>query len=300
LVIRFQPMAQFAGDMTGEHFGHVTVQRRAHQDGQWFWWVLCDCGTSPPFVAGGWRIRRADPPMRCCNCLRQAVGARSTTHGATRATRQGRITPEYRTWAGAIQRCTNPKTRGFHRYGGRGISVCDRWRASFADFFADMGERPSRHHSLDRIDTNGHYEPGNCRWATPRTQQRNKRSVRMLTVHGERDSLAAWAERFGLSISRVHQRLRLGWSEEEAIATPPGAKRASRPPMARTHWLTMDGERLPLVEWARRYGVESTRIATRIRRGWTVERAITTPVDEQRQEVARAAQPRRATGPRRV
>lgn len=220
-------MPKFTGDMAGRHFGHVTVERLAHHRGQAFWWVLCDCRSTPPFVVGGWRIRKETPPVRCSECLRRAVGERSTTHGATRATRAGRITPEYRIWASAIQRCTNPLASNFRHYGNRGITICPRWRASFVDFLADMGPRPSARHSLDRIDSNGHYEPGNCRWATPRTQQRNRRNTRWLTVRGERDSLAAWAERFSITVSRIHQRLKLGWSEEEAVVTPIRAQRAT-------------------------------------------------------------------------
>lgn len=97
---------------------------------------------------------------------------RSNLHGRTGS-------PEYRSWASMINRCTNATCKGFKYYGGRGIAVCDRWRTSFIDFLADMGERPAARMSLDRIDVNGNYEPSNCRWATPLQQSRNARSNRL-------------------------------------------------------------------------------------------------------------------------
>lgn len=92
----------------------------------------------------------------------------TASHGMTK-------TPEYRAWASMRQRCANPKSARYDNYGGRGISVCDRWQ-SFEAFFADMGPRPTSEHSIDRIDNDGNYEPGNCHWATRSEQQQNKRA----------------------------------------------------------------------------------------------------------------------------
>jgi hypothetical protein len=85
--------------------------------------------------------------------------------------------PEYVTWAGMKQRCLNPHCADYKRYGGRGIGICERWRNSFENFFTDMGPKPSPKYSIDRIDNDGNYEPGNCRWATSGEQQTNKRST---------------------------------------------------------------------------------------------------------------------------
>lgn len=99
----------------------------------------------------------------------------------------------YRTWDLMRQRCNNPNAVSYPKYGAKGIRVCDRW-ALFANFYADMGDRPTPEHTLDRIDSSGHYEPSNCRWATMKEQQRNKKSNRLITIDGVTQTLAAWAE----------------------------------------------------------------------------------------------------------
>lgn len=127
---------------------------------------------------------------------------------------------EYRVWSSMKNRCTNPRFVDWHLYGGRGIQVCGRWRASFADFFADVGLRPSPKHTLDRWPNgDGNYEPGNVRWATPLEQGRNTSRNRQITANGETLSLAEWAERSGLKRETIADRLKAGWSPERAIET---------------------------------------------------------------------------------
>jgi ribosomal protein S30 len=129
-------------------------------------------------------------------------------------------TPEYNAWRSMIQRCNNPRTRSWKNYGARGIKVHPGWEENFEGFLADVGPRPSRRHSLDRIDNEGDYEPGNVRWSTPKVQARNKRTSRVLTVRGESATLAEWAERTGIGRSTIRQRLERGWSEERAVTEP--------------------------------------------------------------------------------
>jgi hypothetical protein len=100
------------------------------------------------------------------------------------------------------------------------MMVCERWRSSFEAFVDDMGARPSERHSIDRRDTNGNYEPTNCRWASPTEQGRNKRNNRLLTHCGETLPMCVWAERTGLSLGTIHARLKLGWSDSDALTRP--------------------------------------------------------------------------------
>lgn len=134
-------------------------------------------------------------------------------------------TPEYRSWYHMHIRCSRAGATGYEYYGARGIRVCDSW-GSFENFLRDMGERPSPLHSIDRIDTNGHYDPTNCRWATAVEQARNKRSNRLITFNGETLPISAWAERLGIRTDTLWRRLACGWSIERALGRPVGLFRA--------------------------------------------------------------------------
>lgn len=112
------------------------------------------------------------------------------THGLSR-------TPTYKAWSGMLDRCYNPNNKKYHRYGGRGIKVCDRWK-TFLHFYEDMGEKPAGL-SLDRINNDGDYEPSNCRWATPREQAQNRSNNVMLTIDGETHCLSEWSRRLNVS-----------------------------------------------------------------------------------------------------
>lgn len=116
------------------------------------------------------------------------------------------------------QRCTDPSASGYRYYGGRGITVCGRWRESFDAFLADMGPRPSPKHSIDRVNNNGNYEPGNCRWATAHEQHLNTSRKVIPALRGESLSVAEWAARIGISPSAIHRRLKLGQSVEQALS----------------------------------------------------------------------------------
>jgi hypothetical protein len=126
----------------------------------------------------------------------------------------------YRRWKGMLRRCDTPSMSGYENYGGRGIRVCDSWRLSFMAFLNDMGEPPTGEHSIERIDNDGNYEPGNCRWATKKEQCANRRSSVVLTHNGVSDTLTNWANRTGMNPMTLWNRIRLGWSPEMALETP--------------------------------------------------------------------------------
>lgn len=149
-------------EMTGRKFGMLMVLGRAARAGAGTdaWW-LCRCECGQTVAACGSQLRRS--VKTSCGCSR-------FKHG------QANQTPEYHAWEGMKQRCLNPSNAGYERYGGRGITVCDRWM-EFGNFYVDMGSRPGPEYSIDRINVYGNYEPGNCRWATPLEQQRNTRQA---------------------------------------------------------------------------------------------------------------------------
>lgn len=130
-------------------------------------------------------------------------------------------TPEYRAWGAMIQRCTNPKHPKYKAYGGRGITVCARWR-EYQHFLEDLGRRPGPAYSLDRERNEGNYEPGNCRWATIDIQQNNTRMNKYYTIEGVTNTLAGWAYSCGASPATVHNRINVRkWDLKRALTAPP-------------------------------------------------------------------------------
>jgi hypothetical protein len=200
-------------DLTGQRFGKLFVTGYAGRGYKRssLWHVRCDCGTEK--TASSTYLRHHN--LMSCGC---GIGA--PTHGASR--RGGKMTSEYRIWQNMKGRCSNSNMGHFRHYGGRGIKVCDRWM-DFQNFIDDMGQRPSLGHSLDRMDNDGDYEPGNCRWATATEQGANTRTNRYVTVKGETMVLAEAFRRFSVAPKgTVSARISRGWDVERALLTPSG------------------------------------------------------------------------------
>ena len=193
-------------DLTGQRFGRWTVLRYAYTTRQSCWEVQCDCGTIS--IRGIAVLRNGS--SRSCGCWRKELWSQAVTkHGGT-------YTPEFRIWQHMKDRCHNPNNTGYQNYGARGISVDERWRHNFENFLADLGRRPSAKHSLDRIDNDGNYEPGNCRWATHKEQKRNRRNSRIVTIDGLTACLSEVCERLGLDRGRVYSLMCRGYTAQEA------------------------------------------------------------------------------------
>lgn len=158
-------------DFAGQRFNKLTAICSVNigKIGRW-WQCRCDCGNIKFASAGHLHLGKGG--IKSCGC---ANWLGPTKHGATK---NGIKTSEYRIWTSMIQRCENPNDKGYPRWGGRGITICPSWRASFSTFLSDVGPRPTTNHSIDRINNDGNYEPGNCRWATAREQRLNQRPRR--------------------------------------------------------------------------------------------------------------------------
>jgi hypothetical protein len=204
-VIRDVPLL----DLRGETFGRWTAIRRV---GGFRWECVCECGTVRAVLQRGLRNGNS----QSCGCARIKHGHSSKT---------GARSPTYQSWCAMITRCERPAASDYDRYGGRGISVCDRWRGreGFANFLADMGERPLGM-TIDRIDNDGNYSPRNCRWATGLEQQRNRSISRLVLVDGEDITLEEASRRLGVAKTVIVARL----AEHGDARRPHSSERLSR------------------------------------------------------------------------
>jgi hypothetical protein len=201
-------------DLSGKRFGRLLVVERAGSNihGSAMWKVRCDCGTVK--LINGGTLRLGD--SNSCGCLNKDQKKamcieRNSTHGMAK-------TKTYKVWNGMLQRCGNPKSSGFHKYGARGIKVCEHWNL-FENFYADMGDPPSPKHTLDRINPKGNYCPENCRWTTQKVQQNNRSNNRLITFKGRTKTLQQWSIATGMNHKTLSRRLDK-WGVDRALSTP--------------------------------------------------------------------------------
>jgi hypothetical protein len=200
-------------DLTGKQVGRLTVISRAKNRGKdTSWNCECECGRT--YIAWGTSLRRAD--IASCGCYRRD---RLFKHGhaAGDKRRNG-----YGIWSAMKDRCSNPSNQEFNGYGGRGIKVCESWASSFEKFIEDMGPRTSRKHSIDRINNNGNYEPGNCRWATREEQDNNRSNNIMIEYNGNKMTVRQAVKAAGnvVLVATARWRVKNGWSSAAAVETP--------------------------------------------------------------------------------
>lgn len=178
-------------DLTGQRFGLLVCERvvvgRRGKDRGWIWECLCDCGAQ--IEEAGYRLRRGF--ATCCGCARPSAVWKM---------------PEHAAWHSMRARC-EPDAKARAYYADRGITVCERWQ-TFANFLADVGPRPGKGFSLDRIDNDRGYEPSNCRWATGIEQATNRRSTRLITYGNETMSVTAWSRHLGVTAATLSARVR--------------------------------------------------------------------------------------------
>jgi hypothetical protein len=159
-------------DLSGKKFTRlIVIEFAGYEKGRRAALWRCECECGEVVVVRATTLKNGE--TRSCGCLFIELNRESATHGHAHA---NALSPEYVSWRSMRARCMYPSIRNFHRWGGRGITVCKRWQSSFENFLADMGPRPSPKHSIDRYpDPDGNYEPGNCRWATTKEQRKNQR-----------------------------------------------------------------------------------------------------------------------------
>ena len=217
-----QPFSTRMRAIEGERYARLVVltevdRRKNHR----YMLCRCDCGIEKIIALTGLR----SGAVQSCGCLKKQRAIEThTKHGNGRSGRQSHA---YRSWHNMKQRCTSLGHPNYECYGGRGITVCERW-SNFMAFLEDIGEPPSHEHTLDRYpNNNGNYEPGNVRWATMGEQALNKRTNRLVTFDGRTNPLTVWARILNLPVSRLRSRLDRGWPIAQAF-TVPAQQRAKR------------------------------------------------------------------------
>jgi hypothetical protein len=207
-----------ATDLTGKPFGRWKVlgyagNKISNGRSRLMWTCLCRCGTFKEILGDNLTGNKT----LSCGCWRsEKASVTSAKHGFSRV---GKRIPEYKVWCGIIQRCTNQNYPKWKDYGGRGITICERWR-DFPNFYKDIGPRPTPKHTVERINNEKGYEPGNVEWATKLVQGNNKRNNRLITFQGKTLTVSQWSRELNLPYFTLMYRIKNGWTAEETLTTP--------------------------------------------------------------------------------
>jgi hypothetical protein len=251
------PKHKLFQDLTGMKFNMLLVIGfigRIGSNNQWE--CLCDCGNKKIIAAGNLKNNHTTS----CGCFhKEQTSKKSKTHGLTKSN-------EYQVWAGMKSRCSDLNNS---KYGGRGIKVCERWINSFENFLNDMGFRPSKNHSIERIDVNGDYEPSNCKWATVEEQSWNKRNTRSTILDNQKKSLIEISKAFEIPKSLLVSRYAQGKRGNNLL----------KQKYAHFKLITFNGITDTCSGWAKRIGLKADTVSQRLRRNkWSVEKTLTTGV----------------------
>lgn len=251
-------------DLVGKRFGLLTVieRRGSDKNGQSMWLCRCDCGTEK--IIRGHDLKGG---TKSCGCSRR-YNTGLYKHGLSH-------TRIHSIWRSIKDRCYNENNQDYNSYGGRGIAVCDEWKNDFLSFYRwalESGYEEAL--TIDRIDVNAGYSPENCRWASMAEQSNNRRNNKLFTLNGRTMTLAEWSKVAGVKYGDIQNRLRYGYSFEEAIN--PNFKRV---------YQCKNEFNEKLSQMCKERGVSYKLVSQRVRSGWDVEKALNTPTRRSQNKV---------------
>jgi hypothetical protein len=257
-------------DLTGKRYNRLVVLGIAYnKKGQWFWNCKCDCGKEKILSSS----RLNSGKTSSCGCLHIDVFRKNVyKHGKSKSL-------IYKVWRGIKSRCYNKNTECYHRYGGRGITMCQEWTGEngFQNFYdwsicngykEEVGKKRNKL-TIDRIDNNGNYEPSNCHWVYDKEQQNNKSSNVFLSFNGQAKTIQQWADEYGLNYHFIKNKLKNGMDIGEIIKLKP----------KKVELYEYRGEKYNKQQLAKMVGCSQSSIAKRIKKGWSIERVVNEPVN---------------------
>lgn len=243
-------------NLIGVSFGRLTVLEYVEGSN-----CKCKCSCNKIIIVNTSNLVTGN--SKSCGCLRKELTSlRTRKHGDSH-------TVLYNTWIRIKDRCYNQNNPDYKDYGGRGITVCDRWKESYENFKEDMSDIPcskETRYSIDRKNVNGNYEPNNCRWATDDEQANNRRNSHYLTLRDKTLTITQWSKETNIPRMTIRNRLLLGWSIEDTLTIPP----------KKILIIEFNNQSHTISEWSKITGIKKNTIQSRLNRGWSIEKTLTT------------------------